>query len=507
MKKLLALMLSALLLFAALPLSVFAADGCDCGMAPRIYIQGINCVKMTRDAGTENAKNAFSLEADAIIGLVKDNKEAIWDMMDANFSAENEQQVVDAIVAMFDDCSMNPDGTSKYEITTDFTYPTDDHHKTGNDYTFRYDWRLDPFVLAEQLHDFIEYIKDLTGHDSVHLIGFSLGTVVLDTYFSVYGYDGIESCVWYCGAYRGVSLVGQLFSGGLYVDPNALTGFLHENTENTTAFNLISALVQGLTDIGITGGITGVVNKIAGKLASDGALQEVLIKTFGGMPALWSFVDDDYYQAAKDYVFPTDAERTEYAALIEKIDRYHYEVQLHADDIMENVRAACGKIGVISKYNAHMTPVVPKADICADSIIDSYHTSAGATFAPLGKTLGRDYKQAVDDGHNHLSEDGMVDASTCKYPEYTWFIKNLLHSSNCDYVEDLLRFIAFSDHQVTVFENEAFPQFVLYSPTTDGVVPLTKAADKNAYVKFILKIKAFFQRIFDFILNLFTIKK
>ena len=118
-----------------------------------------------------------------------------------------------------------------------------------------------------------------------------------------------------------------------------------------------------------------------------------------------------------------------------------------------------------------------------------------------------DYRQAVPGYEGCVSPDRMVDASTCRYPEYTWFIKNLLHSSGCDYIDELLRFIAFSDHQVTVFENEAFPQFVLYSPTTDAVVPLTKAADKNADVKFVVKIKAFFQRIFEFIRNLFTFKK
>lgn len=43
-------------------------------------------------------------------------------------------------------------------------------------------------------------------------------------------------------------------------------------------------------------------------------------------------------------------------------------------------------------------------------------------------TLGDDYVQARDVGHNCLSEDGIIDASTCMLPENTWFIKNYGHA-------------------------------------------------------------------------------
>lgn len=46
----------------------------------------------------------------------------------------------------------------------------------------------------------------------------------------------------------------------------------------------------------------------------------------------------------------------------------------------------------------------------------------------LKTTLGDDYVQARDVGHNCLSEDGIIDASTCMLPENTWFIKNYGHA-------------------------------------------------------------------------------
>lgn len=505
MKKTLALLLSLLMLVCALPLTAAAADKtCDCDKAPRIYVDGINCCALLRDYGTEAQKDAFSLAPEAIIGLLKDNKEALFDVIDGRFSSGNEAQLVNAIISMFADCSMNPDGTSKYDIKPGWSYATDDRHRSGNVYEFKYDWRLDPFVIAEQLHDYVEYVKELTGHDTVHLAAHSLGTCVMNTYFTLYGYEGIESVVWYCGAYRGVDLVCQIFTGKLRLDADAVTGFLHENTENSTLFNAVSALLQGLTDIGITGGVMSGLNKFLEKACEDDAFAKILRETFGAMPTLWTFIDDENYEAAKNFVFPTDAEKETYAGLIEKIDRYHYDVQAHADEIMEAARAATGKIGVISKYNRHATPVVANGSVSTDSIIDGRHTSGGATFAELGKTLGEDYVQAVQDGHNHLSADGKVDASTCRYPEYTWFIRDMEHSQGSDYVDALLSFIAFSDHQVTVSENPDFPQFSLFNRNTGETTPLTAEDDAGVNKKTVQRFKDFLQKILDFFRKLFT---
>ena len=505
MKKTLALLLSALLLALGLPLAAFAeGTACGCDKAPRIMIDGINACALYRDYGTENQTEAFRLSPEAIVDTVKENAGAVWDALDGRFSVENEAQIVNAVISMFSDCSMEPDGTSRYEITPDWSYATEDIHKDGGIYSFKYDWRLDPFEIADQLHDYVEYIKNLTGHDTVHLIGFSLGTVMLDAYLTVYGYEGLESCLWFCSAHDGVELVGELFTGRMALDAAAVNGYMYENTENSFGFELLSALLDGLKNVGITDGVFRIANKVLDTLTERGGMREILLGTFARMPAIWAFVDDPCYEEAKDWLFPTAADREYYAALIEKIDRYHYGVQQHVDEIMETARLTTDRIGVLSKYGRYMTPVVEGSDICADGVIDTPHTSGGATVARLGKTLGDGYVQAVNDGHNHLSADGMIDASTCRYPEYTWFIKNCEHSEGLPYFNALLDFLCFSEEQPTVFTDPAFPQFVVFDRADRSVSPLTDDRDGLKDQKFVVRVHAFFSRILAFLRRLFT---
>ena len=192
-----------------------------------------------------------------------------------------------------------------------------------------------------------------------------------------------------------------------------------------------------------------------------------------------------------------------YAALIETIDRYHDEVQVNSAAIMEEARQQVGKIGVIAKYNVRMAPFMEADNRQADMLIDTEHASCGATVADFGKTLGDGYVQQNDDGHDHLSADGIIDASTALYPDYTWFIKNAEHSRGVVYNDALLRHICESDRQPDVFEDEAYPQFTYYSPATGQTSPLTKDTDERPDTKLILRIKAFFQRILTFWRELF----
>ena len=246
-------------------------------------------------------------------------------------------------------------------------------------------------------------------------------------------------------------------------------------------------------------------NNIIDKLLSDGAIRRLLRETVAKMPGIWSLIGDDYYEDAKAYVFnePEDAET--YAELIEKIDAYHYNVQKHSAEIMETARQATGKIGVIAKYGQRLIPIINRSTIQSDGTIDVKGTSCGATAADIGRTLGENYVQAVDDGHNHLSPDGVIDASTALYPDQTWFIKNLEHPRGSDYVDDLILYICYADHQVTVFENAEFPQFVTYSLVENTVSPQTENEKESALRLLFLRFKKFFRQFLQKLKQFFTI--
>jgi hypothetical protein len=86
--------------------------------------------------------------------------------------------------------------------------------------------------------------------------------------------------------------------------------------------------------------------------------------------------------------------------------------------------------------------------------------------------LGTDYEQAVNCGHNHISPDNIIDASTCMFPEYTWFVKGMMHTNfNSDY-HNLVKWILASETQPNVFDNPNFPQFLELNKVNDTLSPL-----------------------------------
>ena len=507
MKKILAVLLAALLAVSVFGLAASAESGCACGYAPIVLIDGINARDLVMDRGTENARVVFPFADDAIQTLITDHREAVWDLLDTNFSAESEREITEAIKDLVAGTEMTEAGDSLYNVTIDWDYPESADHSNGEYFKFCYDWRQDPFVSAAGLRDFIGYVKELTGHDTVHLAGFSQGATVLNTYLHEYGYGGLETVIWYCGAQRGVDIVGKLFSGRIHVDADDLTGYLHGATGDGIGYELLSFLVQGLTDIGATGVVTDMVNRSLGHFYEDGAIRDVILATFGRMPGIWSLMADTYYEEAKAALFcePGDAET--YAALIERIDRYHYEVQANSDAIMQGAKDAAGKVAVLVKYNLRELPVVTEADCQTDGQIDTFRASCGATCAPVGETLGAGYVQKVADGHDHLSADGVIDASTALFPEYTWFVKNAEHSADCPYMDALVRAICEAEGQPDVFGNPAYPQFAARDPETGEVSPLTAQNDGSGGEKAVVRLRNFFaalkERIVLFFKKLF----
>ena len=88
----------------------------------------------------------------------------------------------------------------------------------------------------------------------------------------------------------------------------------------------------------------------------------------------------------------------------------------------------------------------------------------------ISATLGDSYTQAETNcGHDHVSPENFIDASTCAFPEYTWFIKGNGHN---DFEEDYCEFIEWAiryDGQPTVWSDEKYPQFM----EKDGLIPVS----------------------------------
>ena len=217
---------------------------------------------------------------------------------------------------------------------------------------------------------------------------------------------------------------------------------------------ILISLVHALDELGIWEFVLSQIDVLIPELI-DIVYDESLIPIFGSMPGLWSFVPHESYESAKKIMVNEDTQ----AGLIEKLDAYHYNVQCRATEILREANKTV-KIYVVAGYDVQRTPLVEAYMNTSDGTVDTKYASVGGVCGDYGKTLPEGYVQQIDDGHNHLSADGKIDASTCALPESTWFINDMLHSTTHDGHDEFYEWLLTSEEQQTVFSNEKYPQFM-----------------------------------------------
>lgn len=474
MKKIISIVLTLTMVFSVTAIGFAGSDEvCSCGTTPVIYVPGFGeAIYMNPES--EDRVSVFPPEGDVIINCIPDMIKGIIALLITHNNDKFGDAAIDIINAMFGDASCNFDGTPMYENTgiEPYDMPTDaEQHKITNyefrgssdeetgEYTFYYDSRLDPFFNAEKLHEYVECVKELTGHETVSFACHSQGSTVLSTYLYVYGSAGIDKLMFLSPAFQGLSIMGSLFAHEFSLENKSeefelfLGGILGDDAGSKILKALISLLVKG----GAVDALLGIAeNAFIDQI--DKITEKSLAPTIGTMPGIWTFVPAEYYETAKEAMFGGDKR---YAPLIEKLDNYHYSIKTNLTDILKEAEENGCSIIISVGYGYGSAPITADAIAHSDSLIDTKYTSIGATCAPYGSTLGEDYIQAESAcGHNHISADNAIDASTCTFPEYTWFIKNQDHNN---YNGDMLEFLSWAityDGQPTVHTNELYPQFL-----------------------------------------------
>lgn len=335
--------------------------------------------------------------------------------------------------------------------------------KVGADkvYVYGLDWRLDPMVIADEINEYVQHIKDVTGYSKVSIAAISMGGVMTSAYLAKYGIDDVSHVTMISSAFTGVDMVGQLYCKKVVLDEKG-------------AENLVNQLIT-VPGVSKVIEMTGLLKKLVPMLSTiveeqiDRVYDEVLIPIFAYNPAIWSFVDDEVYDEAKATML-AGAD----PSFIAMIDNYHYNVQVKVPQILKAAKAAGVKVAIVSNYNLQIAPITERANYNADTVIETRHTSGFATVAPLGETLGDNYKQKVKSDKNYLSSDGVIDASTCILPDNTWFIKDMYHvgfdieSNN----NDIYTWLMTADKQMDIESNPLYPQFNIYEDSIKLLHPL-----------------------------------
>ena len=319
-------------------------------------------------------------------------------------------------------------------------------------YEFHFDWRLDPMALASELDAYIQKVKAETGSRQVNLYALSFGSVITCAYLEQYGTGDLESLFLCVSAHDGLQMVEDLIQKKFAVSGAGLAAFLGEMIPDDTG--MLAPALRVLEFLGLFRLAEFGLNLGLGYI-KDRLYEQAIIPLIGQMPAAWAFVtDDEVFEDAKKLLL---ADTVKYAGLIAKIDDYHYTVGNRTNEILQDAAAEI-KLALVCGYDCAPIPIGGTFLYQSDFMIATSAASGGAICADYGKTLPAGYVQAIDDGHNHISPDRVIDASTCVLPEQTWFVKGYQHQYEYDGAGLYPWFLAF-DGQPSVWSDAGRPQF------------------------------------------------
>lgn len=345
------------------------------------------------------------------------------------------------------------------------------------DYKFDYDWRLDPLEVADTLHVFIERVKKVTGSNEVCLIGRCLGSSVITAYVSKYGMDGIHGVGFDGGVVNGAEALSEPISGKFKLDGNAVNRFLVDCNAlgmfNVDSF--VNETLELLSKAGVFSTIAGVTKETIYYTVVKGVTSALALSTFFTFPSYWAAVKSEDYEEAKEYVFGKEGseKRKEYAGLIAKLDNYNEKVRQKIPEIMNTINNN-GNLVVIAKYGVQIVPIIKSRNVIGDQFASVECASYGATASDIYSALSDEYiAQRVADGKGkYISPDKQIDASTCQFPDQTWFIKGAKHSHWTQIETDILCTVISADRQLTV-DDGPLSQFMVHNVKENKAYQMT----------------------------------
>ena len=484
MKKFISVMLCFTLLFSVCSSSV-CANGDSAADVPVVFVNGMQG-EFYKGLSTETEEDDVRIwgpDTDVILEAVKKYAFSLtFNLLIGNYDKVTEiaGDTADVIFGDFV-CDKNgkPNPDTGKKDKSNYTLQSENGY--DNSYGFVYDWRLDMVTIAGQLDEYVNDIMELTGSDKVAFVAMSMGNAVMTTYLYEYYYTSedyeernhIDSVVFLAGAMNGVATCEDPFSGNMGVDSTSILRMMSELMRDNDDTKVIYTFVEILYSLGMLDPITDYVNNLNGHLTENG-LNDAVLTNIAQIPGFLALMSLERYEEARAFLFDTPEKQAEYAEIIRMSDYYHYNVQKNSVEMIQSLMDDEINVAVIAEYGCTIIPITSDNDRMSDGTILTASESFGATCAEVDGTLGENYVQAeaCECGKSHISADNQIDASTCAFPDVTWFCKNLRHSEEGKYVADLIDVIIYSDEQVTVWDYSQYPQYLI-NLDDNCLVPLT----------------------------------
>lgn len=350
----------------------------------------------------------------------------------------------DVACELFSTQGSNPDGTTfnTFETVT-YDYPVSEMTEEDrgkfyrqipmqeygeivgeeNLYLFSFPLLGNPITNGENLHEFIQMVKDQKGVDKVNIAAISLGGTVLTSYLN---YEGAD----YNDINRIINAVSLLDGTDVMADFMGREFNLQDQFFFNEYLPTIFTEMQGASTLGY------VVNVLL-KFLPRSVIEVLLTRTLDAIhetmvlhsPQFWAMVPIDRYDAlAERYL--TVEERAPLKAITDEFN----QAQLALKDNLLRANNEYGiNVSFVSGYNLTYLDgdynffgvMASSNSTSSDAIIDIDSTTLGATYAPAGTELSAEYLATTD--MNYVSPDKNLDLSTCLFKDNVWVINGQHH--------------------------------------------------------------------------------
>lgn len=332
--------------------------------------------------------------------------------------------------------------------------PLQDFAQTAGEdhlYYFAYTSFGNNIDIVTELYNYIQMVKEETGHDKVNIVpismGGSLANGLLDYFPDVM--DDLNKVVYIVPALNGSTIVGDLYTKNFaFFDKEFLyNGFLESLMDEEDA-RMIEVIARIIPD----DMLLSVLHNVADCLVEDVA---------ANVTSLWGLCPKEYYPEAAEMLLADKPE------IKKQTDRY-YQAQLNSN---KNIQALVDKGVEVFNIVDYDVPLYVIGNSWnndnADGVIHLSSTSMGVHSAIVGETLGNGYKQAntsancSDRSHNHISPDNVVDASTGLLPDHTFYFDGQNHEKTArnDAIISLATRLLATDDIKDVYSTPDYPQF------------------------------------------------
>ena len=461
MKKVVALFLSLVLLLSFLPLFAAAAEQ----TVPVIHVFGFMSSQIYADPADEGSARLFPPEKNAILTMVKSLLPAI-----SSFTVtKNWNRFGDRLIPALNDLLLpvgnDERGDPKGSTGARFVRPEKEEIAQTGRADFVYDWRDDPFVSAAELAAFVDYVADDCGFGKVALECHSYGGVVTLTYLASYGTAKIKSCCFNATAVFGAAFAGELMRGRVRLSTDALAAFLEGIFDQTEYEGILRAVVSLVDDMGGLAFLCDFINEMFEHLSSR-IWKESIVPVFGNWLSVWSMVPDEALQDAYAFVFSgirsPDTEDGKY--FLSRVEHFNSEIRTRREERLRTVNDKCG-LYVVARYGYAGVPLGDIWQANTDGVLNTESESFGATCRSYS------FSEPPETPLQLIAPNGAIDASTCLFPQQTWFVRNYKHTQKDPAMDAFTATLLTADAQLTIDSLSDYPQFLFFDKALRALRP------------------------------------